>query len=53
LCATAKNWVGQFKRGDFSSVDAPHPGQPKTVITPEIIDKIRELILEDRQPDLG
>ena len=27
--------------------DAPRPGRPKTVTTPEIIDKIHELFLED------
>jgi len=36
--ATVKNWVVQFKRGDFSTCDAPRPGRPKTVTTPEIID---------------
>jgi hypothetical protein len=36
--ATVKNWVAQFKRGDFS-----------TVTTPEIIDQIHEIILEDRR----
>jgi len=46
-CATVKNWVAQFKRGDFSTCDAPRPGRPKTVTTPEIIDQIHELILED------
>ena len=39
----------QFKRGDFSTCDAPHPGWPKTVTTPEISDQIHELILEDCQ----
>jgi len=48
LYATVKNWVAQFKRGDFSSCDAPRPGRPKTVTTPEIIDQIHELILDDR-----
>ena len=47
--ATVKNWVTQFKRGDFSTFDAPRPGRPKTVTTPEIIDQIHELILEDRR----
>ena len=47
--ATTKNWVAQFKRGDFSTCDAPRPGRPKTVTTPEIIDHIHELILEDRR----
>jgi len=47
--ATVKNWVAQFKRGDFSTCDAPRPGRPKTVTIPEIIDQIHELILEDRR----
>jgi len=46
---TAKNWVAHFKRGDFSTCDAPRPGQPKTVTTPEIIGQIHELMLEDRR----
>ena len=29
--ATVKNWVAQFKRGDFSTRNAPRPGRPKTV----------------------
>jgi len=47
--ATVKNWVVQFERGDFSTWNAPRPGRPKTVTTPEIIDDIYELILEDRR----
>jgi len=46
---TIKNWMAQFKRGDFSTCDAPRPGRPKTMTTPEIIDQIHELILEDRR----
>jgi len=41
--------VAQFKRGGFSTCDAPRPGRHKTVTTPEIIDHIYELILEDRR----
>ena len=26
--ATVKNWVAQFKRGGFSTCDAPRPGLP-------------------------
>jgi len=48
-CATVKNCVARFKRGDFSTRDAPRPGRPKTVPNPEIIDQIHELILEDRR----
>ena len=47
--ATVKNLVDQFKRGDFSTCDAPRPGRPKTVTTTEIIDQIHELILEYRR----
>ena len=47
--ATVKNWVAQFQRGDFSTCDAPRPGRPKTVTTPEIIDQIHVIILEDRR----
>jgi len=47
--ATVKKWVSLIKRGDFSTCDAPRPGRPKTVPTPEIIDKIHELILEERR----
>jgi len=47
--ATFKNWVTQFKRGDFSACVAPRPGRPKTVTTPENIDQIHELNLEDRR----
>ena len=50
LYATVKNWVAQFKRGDFSTCDAPRPGRPKTVTTPEIIDQIHNL---GRPPDFG
>ena len=45
--ATVKNWMAQFKRDDFSTCDVPRPGRPKTVITPQIIDQIHDLILED------
>jgi transposase len=43
--AIVKNWMTHFKRGSFSTCDAPRPGRPKTVTTPEIIDQINELIL--------
>ena len=47
--ATVKNWVTQFKCCDFSTCDAPRPGRLKTVTTPDIIDQIHELILEDQR----
>ena len=47
--ATVKNWAPQFKRGDFSTCDASRTGRPKTVTTPDIIDRIHELILAYRR----
>jgi len=47
--AIVKNWVAQFKRGDFSICDALRPGRLKTVTTPEIIHQIHQLILEARR----
>ena len=47
--ATVRNWVAQFKRGDFSTCDAPRLGRHKTVTTLEIIDQNHEIILEDRR----
>jgi len=47
--ATVKNWVAQFKRRDFSTCDAHRPGRPQAVTTPEIMNQIHELILEDRR----
>jgi hypothetical protein len=37
--ATIKNWVAQFKRGDFSTCVALRPERNKTVTTSDIIEK--------------
>ena len=47
--ATVKNWVAHFKRGEFSTCDAPRPGRSKTVTTPDTINQTHDLILEDRR----
>ena len=39
LYATVKKWVAQFKRGDFSTCDAPRPGRPKRVTTLRLLIK--------------
>ena len=44
-----QNRMAQFKFGDFSTCDAPHPRRPETVTTLEIIDQIHELIFEDHR----
>ena len=35
--ATIKRWVAEFKRGRQSLEDAPCPGRPVTVATPEMV----------------
>jgi len=50
--AKVKNWMAKIKRGYFITCDAPRPGRPKTLASPEIIDQIHELILEDRRISL-
>ena len=47
--ATVKNWVGQFKRGEFSTYYASGPGRHERVTIPESIEKLHDLILEDRR----
>ena len=47
MYAIVKNWVPLFKCGDVSTYVAPRPGRPQRVTTPEIINNIHELILED------
>ncbi|KAK5646393.1 hypothetical protein RI129_004857 [Pyrocoelia pectoralis] len=42
-------WVNEFKRGRTGIQDAPRPGAPKSAVTPEIIDKVHDLILTDRR----
>ena len=39
LYATVRQWVAQFKRGDFSTCDAPHPRRPKTVTSRRLLIK--------------
>jgi len=41
--------VAQFKRGDLSTCVTPRPGRHETMTTPEIIDQIHELILDDHR----
>ena len=38
--------LGAPVKRDFSTCDAPRPGRTKKVTTPDVIDKIQELIFE-------
>ena len=47
--ATIYNWVNEFKRGRTSTCDAPRSGRPIEAATPEIIDKVHDIVLTDRR----
>ena len=47
--ATVYNWVNEFKRGRTSICDAPCSGRPTEAATPEIIDKVHDIVLTDRR----
>jgi hypothetical protein len=42
-------WFKHFKDGRESAGDRKHSGRPSTCTTPEMIAKVREVILEDRR----
>ncbi|CAH2100850.1 unnamed protein product [Euphydryas editha] len=47
--STEKRWVAEFKRGRTSLEDDPRQGRPKTATTPEIVEKIQDIVLENRR----
>ena len=49
MFATVYNWVNEFKRGRTSTKDEHRSGCPVEVITPEMIDKIHDMVLSDRR----
>ena len=47
--ATVKRWVGEFKRGRQSLEDDVRPGRPVTVATPEMVNKVHDIVMTDRR----
>jgi len=47
--STIKKWAAQFKRGRTSLEDDPREGHPKSAITPEIIEQVHKMVLDDRR----
>ena len=43
----AEKWICEFKRGRTSTNDAARSGRPKNVTTPEIIEKIHDIVSDD------
>jgi len=46
--STVKKWYNEFNRGRSSLQDEFREGRPKSAVTPENIDAVRELIIQDR-----
>ena len=42
-------WFTKFRCGRISTSDAERPGRPKEVTSQEIIDKIHDIVLNDRR----
>ena len=40
-------WCGEFNRGRSSLLDEFPEGRPKSIVVPETIDAVRQLILQD------
>jgi histone-lysine N-methyltransferase SETMAR len=45
-------WIAEFKRGNLSTNDGQRTGRPKEVKTEEMIDKIHDIVLNDRRVKL-
>ena len=49
LFSTNKKWAAEFKRGCTSLEDDPCEGHPKSAATPEIIEQVHDMVLDDWQ----
>ena len=47
--STIKKWAVEFKRGRTSLEVDPHEGYPKNATTPEIIEQVHDMVLDDRR----
>ena len=45
--STIKKWAAKFKRGHTSLEDDTHEGCPKNATTPEIIEQVHDMVLDD------
>jgi hypothetical protein len=49
LFSTIKKWAAEFKHGRTSLEDDPREGRPKSATTPEIIEQVHDVVLDDRR----
>jgi len=47
--STIKKWAAEFKCGRTSLEDDPREGRPKSATTPEIIEQVHDMVLDDWQ----
>jgi len=47
--STIKKWAAEFKLGHTSLEDDPREGRPKSALTPEIIEQVHDMVLDDRR----
>jgi len=45
--STIKKWAAEFKHGRTSLEDDPHEGRPKSATTPEIMEQVHDMVLDD------
>jgi transposase len=46
--STIKKWAAKIKRGRTSLEDNPREGRPKSPTTPEIIEQVHDMVLDDQ-----
>jgi len=47
--STIKKWAAEFKRGRTSLEDDAREGRPKSATTPEIIEQVHDMVLDNRR----
>jgi transposase len=47
--STIKKWAAEFKHGRTSLEVDPREGRPKCATTPEIIEQVHDMLLDDRR----
>jgi histone-lysine N-methyltransferase SETMAR len=49
LFSTIKKWAAEFKRGRTSLENDPREGRPKIATTPEIIEQVHDMLLDNQR----